>query len=79
MNIASLERRLDKLAGPEPETKPAMVADFVPGGPIIGAQCGGREYTRDPGETEDDFTGRVIADNPATPECGTLVLLHRQH
>lgn len=67
LNIATLEKRLDRLAGSDQIPPDTMLIDFISPRetrPITGAKVDGIEYPTNPGETADAFMGRMQDTHP---------------
>ncbi len=80
LNISPLERRLDKLTGPSPLSKPVLIVGFgLDRSPITHAICRGVRYVPETGETEPDLIARIIHENPATHESGVVVFIYRDN
>ncbi len=79
LNLSPLEKRLDKLTGPSPVTKPVIIVGFGLDNshPITHATCRGVRYAPEAGETEPDLIARITNANPATMESGLVIFIYR--
>jgi hypothetical protein len=78
LNLSPLERRLDKLTGPSPVTKPVLLVGFgTDNSPINHVICRGVRYVQEAGEAEPALIARIIHKNPATHESGVVVFIYR--
>lgn len=79
LNISPLERRLDKLTGPSPVTKPVLIVGFGADNshPISHAMCRGVRYVPTDREAELDLINRITTENPATMESGLVIFIYR--
>lgn len=78
LNLLPLERRLDKLTGPSPATKPVLVVGFgTDNFPINHVICRGVRYVPETEEAEPDLIARITTENPATHESGVVILIYR--
>ena len=79
LNLSLLERRLDKLTGPPPVSKPVLIVGFGvdDSRPISHAICRGDRYDPDAEESEPDLIARITNENPATHESGLVIFIFR--
>ena len=78
LNLSPLERRLDRLTGPSPLSKPVLVVGFgTDNSPINHVICRGVRYVPQAEETEPALIARIIHKNPATHEGGVVVFIYR--
>jgi hypothetical protein len=75
-SVDALSRRLDRLTIAPAADLPLCRVEFMhprrADGPIVRAVIGGETFTPEPGETEDEFIGR-ITQNPCR-----VVIVHRR-
>ena len=80
LNLSLLERRLDKLTGPSPVTKPVLIVGFgLDRSPITHATCRGTRYVPTDREAEPDLIARISTDHPATMESGLVIFIYRDN
>ncbi len=80
LNLLQLEKRLDRLMGPSPLSKPVLIVGFgLDRSPITHATCRGVRYAPEAGEAEPDLINRIIHKNPATHESGVVVFIYRDN
>lgn len=80
LNLSPLEKRLDKLTGPSPVTKPVLVVGFgLDRSPITHAICRGVRYVPEAEESEPDLITRITNTTPATHESGVVVFIYREN
>lgn len=78
LNLSPLERRLDKLTGPSPVTKPVLLVGFgTDNSPINHVICRGVRYVPETEEAEPDLIARITTKNPATHESGLVIFIFR--
>lgn len=74
MNIQALQKRLDRIGGPD-ALPPTMVVEFVGKEPfpLKHATINGTRHSPNPGEEENEFITRLEAENPSS-----LIFIHRE-
>lgn len=79
LNLSLLERRLDRLTGPSPLSKPVIIVGFGLDNshPISHAMCRGVRYVPTDREAELDLINRITTENPATMESGLVIFIYR--
>ena len=80
LNLSPLEKRLDRLTGPSPLSKPVLIVGFgVDNSPITHAICRGSRYVQETEEAELDLINRITQENPATMESGLVIFIYRDN